>query len=65
MPPEQLHGGQLGPPTDVFAVAALLYEAWTGAAPFRRETPEASERALSERVPTLSTIDRSSLRSTR
>src|SRR3954465_14454395 len=28
MPPEQLNGGELGPATDVFAVAALLYEAW-------------------------------------
>jgi len=57
MPPEQLSGGELGPPTDVFAVAALLYEAWSGRAPFRRETPEACERALTERVPQLSTID--------
>jgi serine/threonine-protein kinase len=57
MPPEQLKGGQLGPPTDVFAVAALLYEAWSEIAPFRRDTPEASERALSEKVAPLSTID--------
>ena len=57
MPPEQLEGGELGPPTDVFAVAALLYEIWTEAAPFRRDTPEASEGALSEPVPVLSTID--------
>jgi serine/threonine-protein kinase len=57
MPPEQLKGGQLGPPTDVFAVAALLYEAWSEIAPFRRDTPEASERALSEKVAPISTID--------
>ncbi len=59
MPLEQLAGGPLGPPTDVFAVAALLYEAWSTVAPFRRDTPEACERALSEPVPPLSTIDSS------
>jgi serine/threonine-protein kinase len=57
MPPEQLRGGRLGPPTDVFAVAALLYEAWSAIAPFRRDTPEASERALAEPVPPISSID--------
>jgi serine/threonine-protein kinase len=57
MPPEQIRGGRLGPPTDVFAVAALLYEAWSAVAPFRRDTPEASERALAEKVPPISTID--------
>src|SRR5262245_37265249 len=59
MPPEQLKGEKLGPPTDVFAVATLLYEAWCAVAPFRRSTPEASERALSEPVPPLSTVDAS------
>src|SRR5213078_49783 len=34
------------PATDVFAVAALLIEAWTGEAPFRRATREASDAAL-------------------
>jgi serine/threonine-protein kinase len=57
MPPEQLKGGELGPPTDVFAVAALLQEAWSEVAPFRRATPEASELALSEPVPPLSAVD--------
>src|SRR5579859_1559136 len=57
MPPEQLRGAELGPPADVFAVATLLYEAWSGAPPFRRETPEASLRALAEPVPRVSTID--------
>lgn len=40
MPPEQIEGGELTPATDVFAVAVLLAEAWTGDAPFRRSTPE-------------------------
>jgi serine/threonine-protein kinase len=46
MPPEQLRGEELGPPADVFAVGALLVEAWTGRPPFRRATPEASAEAL-------------------
>jgi len=59
MPPEQLRGGELGPPTDVFAVAALLYEAWSKTAPFRRASREASERALFAPVAPLSTLERS------
>ena len=46
MPPEQLHGAELTPATDVFAVGVLLIEAWTGHPPFRRATVQASERAL-------------------
>ncbi|HEY2409806.1 MAG TPA: protein kinase [Polyangiaceae bacterium] len=46
MPPEQLRGAELGPTADVFAVGALLIEAWTGYPPFRRATAEESERAL-------------------
>jgi serine/threonine-protein kinase len=57
MPPEQLRGEETGPPADVFAVATLLYEAWSGRPPFRRRTPEESQLALSEPVPPLSTFD--------
>jgi serine/threonine-protein kinase len=57
MPPEQIAGGEVGPPTDVFAVAALLYETWTKVAPFRRATPEESERAMQEPVAPLSSLD--------
>ena len=46
MPPEQLRGGEIGPFTDVFAVATLLYEAWSLTPPFRRATAADSERAL-------------------
>ena len=46
MPPEQIEGRALGPEADIFAVAALLLEAWSGKAPFRRATAEASEAAL-------------------
>ena len=51
MAPEQLDGGELGPPTDIFAVAVLLLEAWTGEAPFRRSTPEACAAAVREEHP--------------
>ncbi|HMI83671.1 MAG TPA: protein kinase [Polyangiaceae bacterium] len=57
MPPEQLRGDEVGPPADVFAVATLLYEAWSGRAPFRRKTAEQSEVALSEPVAPLSHFD--------
>jgi len=53
MPPEQLRGDPLGPETDVFAVGALLFEAWTGKAPFRRATSDASAQALREPPPPL------------
>lgn len=46
MPPEQLRGDALTPATDVFAVAALLIEAWTGVPPFRRATPKESAKAV-------------------
>ncbi|MEO6600845.1 MAG: serine/threonine-protein kinase, partial [Polyangiaceae bacterium] len=52
MPPEQLHGAELTPATDVFAVGVLLIEAWTGHPPFRRATAQESEHALFE-VPLL------------
>ena len=40
MPPEQIGGTELTPATDVFAVAVLLMELWSGKAPFRRHTKE-------------------------
>lgn len=51
MPPEQLRRGPLTPAADVFAVGALLHEAWTGRAPFRRDTFEASCAALEQPPP--------------
>jgi hypothetical protein len=38
MPLEQLRGERLTSATDVFAVGALLIEAWTCKPPFRRAT---------------------------
>lgn len=57
MPPEQLAGSSLTPATDVFAVSALLVEAWTGRPPFRRESARESRRAMEEPVPSLSSTD--------
>jgi eukaryotic-like serine/threonine-protein kinase len=55
MPPEQIRGERLTPATDVFAVGALLIEAWTGRPPFRRHSFEASADALQERLPSIAT----------
>jgi serine/threonine-protein kinase len=53
MPPEQIRGQRLTPATDVFAVGALLIEAWTGRPPFRRASFEASADALKDPLPPL------------
>ena len=46
MPPEQVEGKELGPATDIFAVAVLLMEAWSGIPPFRRATPDECDEAM-------------------
>jgi tRNA A-37 threonylcarbamoyl transferase component Bud32 len=46
MPPEQIAGGELTPAADVFAVAVLLMELWTGKAPFRRKENEEIDAAM-------------------
>ena len=53
MPPEQLQGAELTPATDVFAVGALLIEAWSGYPPFRRATAHESELALANAPPAI------------
>jgi len=53
MPPEQIRGERLTPATDVFAVGALLIEAWTGRPPFRRGSFEASAQALKDPLPSI------------
>jgi serine/threonine-protein kinase len=57
MPPEQVDGHKLGPPCDVFAVAVLLMEAWSGAAPFRRATPADCLEAMRAKHPRPSDTD--------
>jgi serine/threonine protein kinase len=46
MPPEQMEGKPVGPPADLFALGALLMEAWSKKAPFRRKTDAEIEAAL-------------------
>jgi serine/threonine-protein kinase len=46
MPPEQMEAGQLTPAADVFAVAVLLSELWSGKAPFRRATAAEVDSAM-------------------
>jgi serine/threonine-protein kinase len=53
MPPEQILGQRLTPATDVFAVGALLLEAWTGKPPFRRATVSECLAALDAKPPRL------------
>ena len=57
MPPEQVEGKELGPATDIFAVAVLLMEAWSGVAPFRRATPEECDEAMRDPHPKPSDYD--------
>jgi serine/threonine-protein kinase len=57
MPPEQVEGKELGPATDIFAVATLLMEAWSGVAPFRRATPEECDEAMRKPHPKPSDVD--------
>jgi serine/threonine protein kinase len=57
MPPEQMSGERIGPPADVFAVGALLVEAWSGKAPFRRKKIEEVEAALVAPHPKPSDVD--------
>jgi serine/threonine-protein kinase len=57
MPPEQLRREEIGPPTDIFAVAVLLMELWSGTAPFRRRTPSESLAQMHGPHPKPSGID--------
>lgn len=57
MPPEQGAGKLLSPAADVFAVAVLLMELWSGKAPFRRNSLEAIEAAMKAPHPRPSDAD--------
>ena len=57
MPPEQMQGLPVGPSADLFALGALLMEAWSKKPPFRRKTPEEIEQALRSPRPKPSDTD--------
>jgi serine/threonine protein kinase len=50
MAPEQAEGGAAGPEADVYSLALVLYECWSGENPNRRATPAATARAIGARL---------------
>jgi serine/threonine protein kinase len=50
MAPEQAEGRAVGPAADVYALALMLYESWSGEHPTRRATPAATARAIGARM---------------
>jgi serine/threonine protein kinase len=49
MSPEQAEGLEAGPEADIYSLALLLYESWSGENPHRRATPAATARAIGGR----------------
>jgi serine/threonine protein kinase len=50
MSPEQAEGDAAGPAADVYSLALVLYECWSGENPNRRTTPAATARAIGARL---------------
>jgi serine/threonine protein kinase len=50
MAPEQAEGRAAGPEADVYSLALMLYECWSGENPNRRATPAATARAIGGRL---------------
>src|SRR3954464_842015 len=51
MSPEQAEGRVAGPLADVYSLALMLYECWSGEHPTRRTTPAATARAIGGPLP--------------
>jgi eukaryotic-like serine/threonine-protein kinase len=50
MSPEQAEGRSAGPEADVYSLALMLYECWSGENPNLRATPAATARAIGSRL---------------
>ena len=50
MAPEQAEGRAAGPEADVYSLALMLYECWSGENPHRRASPAATARAIGDRT---------------
>jgi serine/threonine-protein kinase len=50
MSPEQAEGRPAGPEADVYSLALVLYECWSGENPHRRASPAATARAIGDRA---------------
>jgi tRNA A-37 threonylcarbamoyl transferase component Bud32 len=53
MAPEQAGGARAGPETDLYALALVLYEAFSGTNPLRAESVPLTSRRLGTRLPSL------------
>lgn len=53
MAPEQAEGLRVTPAADVYSLALMLYEAWTGVNPIRGHGPAGTARRLGRRLPAL------------
>jgi len=53
MAPEQAEGLRVTPAADVYSLALMLYEGWTGVNPVRGHGPAATARRLGRRMPSL------------
>jgi serine/threonine protein kinase len=53
MAPEQAEGRVAGPEADVYSLALMLYECWSGENPHRRSSPAATARAIGARTRSL------------
>ena len=50
MAPEQAEGRAAGPEADVYSLALMMFECWSGENPNRRPTPAATVRAIGDRL---------------